>query len=116
MAEPRVARRCLGGRPGIATTGLVALAAFLVLLLVLTVRLRDSPLSGAPVKSRTVIARRIYVTTVHERVVSVAAQRRAPTSSVSTSSVPAPSAPVQTVAPAATIAPVATRTSGSSTP
>jgi hypothetical protein len=110
MAERQAAKRRAAGKSGVLTTGLIALAAFLVLVLVLTVRLRDSPFTGlTPVKPRIVLARRIHVTTVHKRVIGVARRAGAPAATVSTSSVSGPTTRV------ANVARVGTRASGGST-
>jgi hypothetical protein len=78
-----------------------ALAAFLVVLLALTIRLRDDPRSVglAPAVPRIVVVRRVYETVVHERVVGAATATTPPmpaTVSVSSMSIRAPVAAVAT--------------------
>jgi hypothetical protein len=78
-----------------------ALAAFVAVLLVLTIRLRDDPRSVglAPATRRMVVVRRVYETVVYERVVGAAAATARPmpaTVSAPSMSIPAPVAPVAT--------------------
>ena len=84
---------------GVLATASVALAAFLALLAVLAVQLRSDP-RLMPQRGRVVVVRRIYVTTVRERIIGATATGG---TTVSSSSVSAPSATVA--------APVSTRAS-----
>ena len=87
----------------------MALAAFLALVIVLAIQLRDHPGAAglAAQKPRIVIVRRIYQTTVHERIIAAAgasagggttagAGTTTSSSSASVSGPPLPAAPVTT--------------------
>jgi hypothetical protein len=80
----------------------MALAAFLALVIVLAIQLRDHPGAGlAAQKPRIVIVRRIYQTTVHERIIAAAGAGGGGGTTVSSSSAnvsppPLPAAPVTT--------------------
>ena len=84
----------------------MALAVFLALVIVLAIQLRDHPGSVglAAQKPRVVVVRRIYETTVHERIIAAAGATGAGGTTVSSSSANVSGAPL----PAA---PVITRTS-----
>jgi hypothetical protein len=84
----------------------VALAAFLVLLVVLAMQLRDNPRAAGLVaqKARIVVVRRVYLTTVHERVIGAAGAAGASGTTVSSSSASVSGSPIPTT-------PVRTRTS-----
>ena len=92
-------------RWGVGATATVALAGFMVVLTVLAMQLRNNPGSVglATVKPRVVVVRRIYQTTVHERIIGATgvAGTTVQSSSASVSSPPTPVA----------VAPVTTRTS-----
>ena len=81
----------------------MALAAFLALVIVLAIQLRDHPGAAgvAAQKPRIVIVRRIYQTTVHERIIAAAGATGGGGTTVSSSSAnvsgpPLPAAPVTT--------------------
>jgi hypothetical protein len=81
----------------------MALAAFLPLVIALAIQLRDHPGAAglATQKARIVIVRRIYQTTVHERIIAAAGATGAGGTTVSSSSAnvsgpPLPAAPVTT--------------------
>lgn len=94
--DPRPARW------GVGATAMVALAAFMVVLTLLAIQLRTNPASLGLVaaRSRVVVVRRIYQTTVHERIIGATGSPGAATtvssSSVGVSSPPAAGAPVST--------------------
>lgn len=69
--RPVAAGRSPQARGTVMTTAVVAVAAFLAVLTVLALQLRSDPASVglATQKPRIVILRRVYETTVHERVV-----------------------------------------------
>ena len=84
----------------------MALATFLALVIVLAIQLRDHPGAAglAAQKPRIVVVRRIYETTVHERIVAAAGAAGATggggttvsSSSANVSGPPLPAAPVTT--------------------
>lgn len=80
-----------------ANTALIAIAGFLAVLALLALQLRSNPSSVglATQKPRVVILRRIYETTVHERVIG-AATGTTVQRSTSVAAAAAPSAPVTT--------------------
>ncbi len=102
--RPVAAARDSHARQNIVTTAVVAVAAFLAVLAVLALQLRSNPASVglATQKPRVVILRRVYQTTVHERIVGGAGAGGTTVQS-SSASVVAPSAPA--------VAPVGTHTS-----
>jgi hypothetical protein len=97
--QPTSRRRPAAG-PSILTTVSVALAAFLVLLIVLATQLRNDRTAAdlAAQKPRIVIVRRIYETIVHERIIGATGKGGATTvsSSSAVSASPLPAAPVAT--------------------
>jgi hypothetical protein len=90
----------------VVATASIALATFLALVIVLAIQLRNNPGAAglASQKPRVVIVRRIYETTVHERVIAAGGGGGAGAATVSSSS-----ASVSGAALPAT--PVVTRTS-----
>lgn len=90
----------LASGPSVVTTVSVALAAFLVLLIVLATQLRNDPSAAglATQKPRVVVVRRIYETIVHERIIGASGKSGATTvsSSSAESASPLPAAPVAT--------------------
>ena len=96
-----------GGRPrwGVGATATVALAGFMVVLTLLAMQLRNNPSSVglATVTPRVVVVRRIYQTTVHERIIG-ATGAAGTTVQRSIASVSGPATPIA-------VAPVTTRTS-----
>jgi len=99
------ARRTRGGGPDRMTIALLSVTAFLLLLAVLGSQLRHTS-SAVVARPRSVIVRKVYVTTVVERIpAGSSAPAPRPTSVTSVS------APVTAAAPA----PVVTRTSGAVT-
>ena len=103
--RPLAAGRSSQARGTVVTTAVVAVAAFLAVLIVLALQLRSDPASVglATHKPRIVILRRIYQTTVHERVVGAGGGAGGTTVHSSSASVAAPSA--------STTPPVSTHTS-----
>ena len=89
-----------GSGPSVVTTVWVALAAFLVLLIVLATQLRNDPTAAglAAQTPRVVVVRRIYETIVHERIIGASGKGGATTvsSSSAVSASPLPAAPVAT--------------------
>ena len=102
--RPPAAARSSHGRGTVVTTAAAAIAAFLAVLIVLALQLRSNPASVglATQKPRVVILRRVYQTTVHERIVGGSGAGGTTVRS-SSASVAAPSAPAST--------PVSTHTS-----
>ena len=83
----------------VATTASVALAAFLVLLIVLATQLRNNPTAaGLAARPKVVVVRRIYETTIHERIIGASGKSGATTVSSSSpiSAPPLPATPVTT--------------------
>lgn len=101
----RPAKRSSGRGAGVTIAALIAVAAFMAVLALLAIQLRSNPRSLGLVtqRPRIVVVRRIYQTTVHERIIGASTGGGGTTVS---SSVAAPVAPA---APAAT--PVTTHTS-----
>jgi hypothetical protein len=101
-APPATAQRTAGSRRPV-TAAVAALAAFLAVLALLALQLRSNPVAAGLLKPRprVVIVRRVYETTVHERVIGGSSV----SPPIKTSTVTA-AAPVATAA-----APVTTRVS-----
>jgi hypothetical protein len=109
VAGRRAAPAAGAGQPrwGVGATAMVALAGFMAILALLAIQLRNDPRSGGlvTVKPRVVILRRVYQTTVHERIVGASGPASGGTTVQSSSaSVSGPATP-------AAAAPVTTRTS-----
>jgi hypothetical protein len=97
-AVPQPAARSSQARGTVVATAVVAVAGFLAVLTVLALQLRSNPASVglATQKPRIVILRRVYQTTVHERVIGAgggAVGTTVRSSSASVAPAPAPASP-----------------------
>ena len=97
LETPAKARELHSRRRGVTTAAVTATAAFLAVLTVLALQLRANPASAgiATQKPRVVILRRVYQTTVHERIIG-AAGKGGTTVSSSSASVSGATAPTST--------------------
>lgn len=99
MSDQPTSRPRPASGPSVVTTVSVALAVFLVLLIVLATQLRNDPKgAGLVAQKRVVVVRRIYETVVHERVIGATGKGGATTvsSSSAVSASPLPATPVAT--------------------